>query len=127
MKRKRLKKEKRADIYKQLNGRCAYCGQLIKYEDMHVEHVQPLAKNGADHPENMLPSCGDCDFLKGERGLEEFRHMLENIATEIFEKKPEYTVAERFGLIKVTPRPIKFYFETKNIKLDIERMMKNAD
>ena len=124
MKRKRLKKEARADIYKRLNGRCAYCGQLITYENMHVEHVQPLVKNGADSRENMLPSCRDCDFLKGERNLEEFRNMLENIATEVFEKKPEYIVAEKFGLIKVTPRPIKFYFETKNIKLDERKMVK---
>lgn len=127
MTRKRLKQRDRADIYKSLNGRCAYCGQLIAYKDMHVEHVQPLVKNGADCFANMLPSCSDCDTLKGDCGLEEFRHKLENIENEILQKKLEYRVMEKFGIIKISPQPIKFYFETKNIKLNPERMIKNGD
>ena len=123
MTRRRLSKNKRADIYKSLNGRCAYCGELIVYDNMQVEHVQPLSKNGTDIEENMLPSCNDCNTLKADRSLEEFRSMLENIVNDIFKNKFEYVVAEKFGLIKTISQPVKFYFETKNIKLDERKMI----
>lgn len=124
MKRKRFKKGTREDIYKSLNGRCAYCGELIHYGDMHMEHVYPLGQNGADRIENLLPSCPDCDTLKDNRNLEEFRALLENLANEIT-KDTKYRVAKKFGLVKVWSRPIRFYFETKNIQLDERKMIKN--
>lgn len=125
MSRKKLNKNRRADIYKSLNGRCAYCGQLIIYDNMQVEHVQPLSRNGTDTKENMLPSCHDCNSLKGNRNLEEFRSMLENMVEDVFKNKLEYIVAEKFGLIKTISQPVKFYFETKNIKLDERKMINN--
>lgn len=125
MKRKRFSKEIREDIYKSLNGRCAYCGELIHYNSMHMEHVYPLGQNGADRIENLLPSCPDCDTLKDNRNLEEFRSLLENLTDEIL-KDNRYRVAEKFGLIKLHPRPVKFYFETKNIQLDERKMIKNG-
>ena len=126
MARKKLSKNKRADIYKSLNGRCAYCGELIVYDNMQVEHVQPLSRNGADIEENMLPSCHDCNTIKDNRNLEEFRSMLENMVEDVFKSRSEYIVAEKFGLIKTISQPVKFYFETKNIKLD-ERKMINSE
>lgn len=127
MMRRRISKNKRADIYKSLNGRCAYCGQLIVYDNMHVEHVQPLSKNGADCEENMLPSCNDCDTIKADRGLEEFRNMLQGMVNDVFKNRLEYVVAEKFGLIKTTSHPVKFYFETKNIKLDERKMINDGN
>ena len=119
-KRKRFKKSKRVAKYKALNGRCAYCGQLISYKNMQLEHVQPLVQDGADKMKNILPSCKECNYMKGERNLEEFRFFLENAIYDVLDTVPEYVIAKKFGLIKSNEknRSIKFYFETKNFKLD---------
>lgn len=42
LKRKRVSKEERLNIYNKHNGRCGYCGEKIDIKDMQVDHIAPL-------------------------------------------------------------------------------------
>lgn len=51
--------------------RCHYCGTPASETKLHIDHVIPLAKGGADHPSNMVAACSDCNLGKGALILEE--------------------------------------------------------
>ena len=81
--RRKLTKDERMAVYRKTNGRCAYCGCVLEYKDMQVDHIIPIngwSEQGEDTMDNMLPACRSCN-------------------------------AVRFGLVTPTPHPVKFYFE----------------
>lgn len=58
---------------------CTYCGAAVNYlgrnpdaEPMHVDHIFPQSRGGTDNPENLAPSCGQCNRSKGVRSLAEW-------------------------------------------------------
>jgi 5-methylcytosine-specific restriction endonuclease McrA len=46
--------------------RCAYC--LEKCDKLQMEHVIPIARGGPHTIDNVVPSCGPCNFRKYDRG-----------------------------------------------------------
>lgn len=64
--RRALTKGQRIDLLHLHSGRCHICGQTINLarEDMHVEHVIPLAMGGADDLTNMQPAHVGCHAEK---------------------------------------------------------------
>lgn len=52
MKRKSISTKIRRQVYEKYGGRCAYCGEPIEYKAMQVDHMEPLAKGGADRKKN---------------------------------------------------------------------------
>ncbi len=61
---------------------------------------------------NLMPACASCNNFKMVSDLEDFR---ENLQAQV-ERGRKYSVnfrmAERFGLIAVMEKPVRFYFET---------------
>jgi hypothetical protein len=41
-----------------------------------IEHQMPRSRGGGDEIENLVPSCPECNALKGKRTVEEYRHAL---------------------------------------------------
>lgn len=63
-------------LYEEQNGLCFYCGQNIYWSipyDVHVEHVQPLSKNGSNGLENLALTCAECNLEKGNKTVDEWR------------------------------------------------------
>jgi 5-methylcytosine-specific restriction endonuclease McrA len=58
----------RTEILARWGHRCAYCGATAK----HLDHVQPLAKGGADKASNIVPACAPCNLSKGAKTLAEW-------------------------------------------------------
>lgn len=84
---------------------------------MHIDHITPFSKNGADKIENLFPSCQDCDTVKGSLTPSEFRRKLQSVGSEL-EKNPLFRTGVRFGMIKSYPsyKSVRFYYETKGVK-----------
>lgn len=98
--RKRLSKNQRAMVYKMYDGHCAYCGNKISYEEMQIDHIQPLALGGKDELSNMFPACRSCNKYKSTYTVEKFRKALERIPLVLKRNSSSYRIAERFGLIR---------------------------
>lgn len=111
MKRKILSKAQRREVYEKCGGHCAYCGCELKYEDMQIDHVRPLAWYGADELWNMLPACRSCNHYKGSGTLDSFRRMVEAIPHTLMRDSVTYKNGVRFGLIEPKPQKVVFYFE----------------
>jgi 5-methylcytosine-specific restriction endonuclease McrA len=46
---------------------CAYCGGN---GPLHLDHVEPLARDGRHTPGNLVPACGRCNLSKGAKPIE---------------------------------------------------------
>ncbi|MCS7317008.1 MAG: HNH endonuclease [Candidatus Dojkabacteria bacterium] len=63
------------------NFTCQYCGKKISFRNATRDHVIPLSHGGKNSIDNVVSSCHECNFLKGNLSLEEFerkyhRHLI---------------------------------------------------
>jgi 5-methylcytosine-specific restriction endonuclease McrA len=126
----KIKKSDRELIYNKCNGHCAYCGKKIDITEMHVDHVKPIRRKHiydrtsrkwiktdiVKYPErdtidNMLPSCAPCNIWKKAKNLETFRKSIKKQINRLENKDAGFRLLERFGLIDINNKSIKFYFE----------------
>lgn len=108
--RKALSKEMRAQVYAMYGGRCAYCGREIDITEMQVDHVQAVYLGGEDEMANYRPACGQCNFYKSTMSVEGLREQLSLIPGRM-EKLLTFRLALAHGLVRITGKPVKFYFE----------------
>lgn len=73
MRRRKIGKTVRRGLYHAFDGRCAYCGCSLDYNEMEIAHVVPVTNGGLDELDNLLPACHDCNHSKGGLTVEEFR------------------------------------------------------
>lgn len=109
--RRRLTKAERQAVYDKCKGHCAYCGCGLEYNDMQVDHAQPLRCGGADTLNNMLPACRSCNHYKATLGVEDFRKYIEGIPKRLTRDSIPFAVGKRFGVVQEHNEPIIFYFE----------------
>ena len=76
---------------------------------MHIEHMIPKSKGGKGNT-NLVPSCPECNLVKGDLTVEEFREKIELMIINDLHGR----MIRKF--FKVKPKTIEFYFE-KNIVL----------
>ncbi|MBF1662195.1 MAG: HNH endonuclease [Selenomonas noxia] len=108
--RKALSKDMRAQVYEMYGGHCAYCGKEIDIKEMQVDHVQSVYLGGEDEITNYRPACRQCNFYKSTLSVEGLREQLGLIVGRL-EKLLTFRLALAHGLIRLTGRPVKFYFE----------------
>ena len=71
----------------------------------------PLAINGDDTKENMLPACRSCNKYKNTLDVEGFREYLSGIPKRVRRDDIAFQVGERYGLLQENKVPVVFYFE----------------
>ena len=108
--RKALSKDMRREVYEMYGGHCAYCGKESDIKDMQVDHVQSVYLGGEDEITNYRPACRQCNFYKSTLSVEGLREQLGLIIGRL-EKLLTFRLALAHGLIRLTGRPVKFYFE----------------
>ena len=108
--RKALSKEMRAQVYAMYGGHCAYCGREIDITEMQVDHVQAVYLSGKDEMANYRPACRQCNFYKSTMTVEGLREELSLIPMRL-EKLFIFRLALAYGLVRITGKPAKFYFE----------------
>lgn len=126
------KKEFRESVYDKTDGHCAYCGDPLhikKFQIDHIicefnwenyltsgKHVPPflthLTLDDLHHFDNLFATCRSCNGYKDTYSLEGFRVEIEKQLERVNKYSPNYRLAKRYGLVKETPKPIVFYFET---------------
>ena len=110
--RKALSKDMRAQVYAMYGGHCAYCGREIDIKEMQVDHVQAVYLSGKDELENYRPACRQCNFYKSTMSTEGLREQLSLIPGRL-EKLLTFRLALAHGLVRITGKPVKFYFEER--------------
>lgn len=103
----------RGYILKKYNERCAYCGDAIKIDNFHVDHIIPKKGiiPGKNELSNYNPSCCACNCSKSSSSIDEWRDRLK-LKLSNFEENTIYRILKRRGLIKEVKKDLLFYFET---------------
>lgn len=60
----------RAFIFQRDGLACNYCGTVRP--DNHIDHVEPVARGGSNHPSNLVVACPRCNMSKGAKSLKEW-------------------------------------------------------
>ena len=47
-------------------GRCVYCKSFVGIENLGMDHIKPLSRNGAHTARNVTASCFPCNSRKGD-------------------------------------------------------------
>lgn len=61
-------------LYADQDGRCAYCG-ITLHNDYHVDHMQPLSKDGSNAPDNLALTCSECNLSKNNKTFAEWQQV----------------------------------------------------
>jgi len=64
-------------LYGEQGGDCAGCEDHFELRHLEVDHIIPRSKGGTDHPSNLQLLCGNCNRVKGNRGMEYLRAKLQ--------------------------------------------------
>lgn len=131
----RISKKKRKEVYEKCGGHCAYCGDIISFDNFQVDHIIPLrfwyitepenAKEKANDIKNLLPACYECNHYKRALDLETFRNkwlgklhlrikkIPKNPRTDKGRKRKEYMqkILDKYKITENTPFNKVFYFE----------------
>ena len=51
--------------YERQGHKCAICGEVFEFDDMHGDHITAWSKGGHTTPENCQMLCRDCNLKKG--------------------------------------------------------------
>ena len=62
------------------DNKCAYCGK--QEEVLQREHVIPVSRGGSNTKTNIIPSCGSCNYSKGDKTIFEWYCTSENYSEE---------------------------------------------
>jgi 5-methylcytosine-specific restriction endonuclease McrA len=71
VKKNRMVKFSRANIYARDKYTCQYCGKAYRSEELTFDHVIPVSRGGAKSWENIVTACIECNRQKGGRTPEE--------------------------------------------------------
>lgn len=112
--RKAISQSVRKRVYEKYHGRCAYCGQPIRYDEMQVDHIEARYLGGDDDLANYNPACRMCNFYKSTKSLEIFRDDLAMLQRRL-QKVYIYRLALRYGLVKEEMAEVTFYFEKEDV------------
>lgn len=74
-------------IYLNAHGRCELCGREILFDDMTIDHVNPLSMGGEDDVSNLAAACIQCNQFKGNILPEKFMERISLIYLYQMEKK----------------------------------------
>jgi hypothetical protein len=69
--RKSITKRVRFDVFKRDSFTCQYCGQKAPDVTLVIDHIQPVAKGGANEMINLITSCEACNSGKSDKVLSE--------------------------------------------------------
>lgn len=114
--RKPITKAEREATYAKFDGHCAYCGCPITYEEMEVDHFVSHKTNfGKDELDNYMPACHDCNHVKVDYTIDQFRNAIRHCG-EIHRarKYPIMAISDRISVkyaLTEQDHEIKFHYE----------------
>ena len=67
----------RTKLYGEQGGYCNGCSTHFAPQHLEVDHIIAKAKGGTDHIQNLQLLCGNCNRIKGSRGMEYLKAKLQ--------------------------------------------------
>ena len=68
---------------KTASGKCFFCEKKVKFKDLTMDHLLPLARGGRSTKDNIVPCCKTCNTRKQSMLPLEWEAYLETMSTKI--------------------------------------------
>jgi hypothetical protein len=131
----------RRAIYVAFEGACFYSGRPIKFDEMHIDHIKPLAKGGQNCIANYVACCQQINFGKQGRSLGETEAVVQGIVNLIYAPRVVSALKDLLcstdGMIQINDflrskliqplTPAGFNFRDKVVKSPLHRINKKRD
>ncbi len=69
--------QNRKYLYGEQGGHCAGCSTHFEARHLEVDHIISRQKGGTDHLDNLQLLCGNCNRIKGDRGMDYLKTKLQ--------------------------------------------------
>ncbi len=66
---------------------CPYCGTEIPWPDLSIDHILPIARGGANDPDNLIWTDFNCNLIKGKLTGDEFKELMAFLADKPYLKQ----------------------------------------
>lgn len=66
-------------IYERDNKRCFFCGKLLKYNKITLDHYLPKSKKGTTDVFNLVICCKFCNISKGNKIPKDYKETILNL------------------------------------------------
>ena len=66
-------KDDAISLWERAGRQCEYCHSPLRKNQIHIDHIQPVAYAGMDYPENWAIACKQCNLSKGAELLSTWR------------------------------------------------------
>lgn len=78
----------RSILYSRDRNMCAYCGDVLEFKNLTIDHVLPKSRKGKNTWVNCVTACKTCNMRKGNKTPEEAKMHLLYVpyAPNVFEK-----------------------------------------
>lgn len=80
-----LKASKKQKILEQFDGRCSYCKHVFHISELTVDHLIPACRGGTEAYTNLVASCRQCNHLKGDLTVKQFKYLIRGTIIAILE------------------------------------------
>ena len=67
---------------KTASGKCYFCEKQVKFKDLTMDHLLPLARGGRSTKDNIVPCCKACNTRKKSMLPLEWEVYLETMSTK---------------------------------------------
>ena len=64
---------------------CVYCGAVLPFERLTLDHVQPRMRGGDNSPGNLVTACAPCNTAKGSRPAWDYLAELPEVRAHFLE------------------------------------------
>ena len=64
-------------LWRKGDQRCHYCRRVLKFRDVHRDHMIPVSRRGSNAIENVVGCCPDCNNEKGTMTAAEYFAFLD--------------------------------------------------
>lgn len=79
--------------------KCVYCGIDLIHGHWHLDHFKSIARGGKNVLENVVPSCGVCNIMKGVLEGDQFFNMCKTVANNYMFKPWIEELSERNKIV----------------------------
>ena len=94
--RRKTPKEEKESLYQKQKGKCNYCGYKLPVHHFHVDHKNPINRNGSDRLSNKHLLCGPCNSRKSDLTDGEFRRMYGLPGSRVAKSPPSKQIPQEY-------------------------------
>lgn len=74
--RRQKAQSRKGDLFDKQKGICNGCRKNFTFEELTIDHITPLSKQGTNDRENLQLLCHDCNNLKADGNMEKLIALL---------------------------------------------------